>query len=100
MGAPLRGRVLVIDDVITAGTAVREVIAMIQAAGAELAGVVIGLDRQERGTGEMSAVQEVEQSQAVPVLSIINMGHIITYLKSTDQGPLVAMLEYRERYGV
>ena len=100
VGAPLRGRVLVIDDVITAGTAVREVIAMIQAAGAELAGVVIGLDRQERGTGEMSAVQEVEQSQAVPVLSIINMGHIITYLKSTDQGPLVAMLEYRERYGV
>ena len=100
VGAPLRGGVLVIDDVITAGTAVREVIAMIQAAGAELAGVVIGLDRQERGTGEMSAVQEVEQSQAVPVLSIINMGHIITYLKSTDQGPLVAMLEYRERYGV
>ena len=100
VGAPLRGRVLVIDDVITAGTAVREVIAMIQAAGAELAGVGIGLDRQERGTGEMSAVQEVEQSQAVPVLSIINMGHIITYLKSTDQGPLVAMLEYRERYGV
>lgn len=100
VGAPLRGRVLVIDDVITAGTAVREVIAMIQAAGAELAGVVIGLDRQERGTGEMSAVQEVEQSQAVPVLSIINMGHIITYLESTDQGPLAAMLEYRERYGV
>ncbi|CAA0115534.1 Orotate phosphoribosyltransferase [Halioglobus japonicus] len=100
VGAPLRGRVLVIDDVITAGTAVREVIGMIQAAEAELAGVVIGLDRQERGAGEMSAVQEVEQSHNVPVLSIINMGHIIAYLESSDQGPLVAMRTYRERYGV
>ncbi|MCB1705839.1 MAG: orotate phosphoribosyltransferase [Halioglobus sp.] len=100
VGAPLRGRVLVIDDVITAGTAVREVIAMIQGAGAELAGVVIGLDRQERGAGDLSAVQEVEQSQSVPVMSIINMAHIIAYLESADQGPLAAMREYRERYGV
>jgi orotate phosphoribosyltransferase len=100
VGAPLRGRVLVIDDVITAGTAVREVISMIQTAGAELAGVVIGLDRQERGTTELSAVQEVEQSQGAPVLSIITMAHIIAYLESTDQGPLAAMREYRERFGV
>ncbi len=100
VGAPLRGRVLIIDDVITAGTAVREVISMIQDAGAELAGVVIGLDRQERGAGDASAVQEVQQSQGVPVLSIINMGHIIAYLESADQGPLVAMRQYRERYGV
>ena len=100
VGAPLRGRVLVIDDVITAGTAVREVIAMIQGAGAELAGVVIGLDRQERGAGDLSAVQEVEQSQSVPVMSIINMAHIIAYLESADQGALAAMREYRERYGV
>lgn len=100
VGAPLRGRVLVIDDVITAGTAVREVIGMIQAAGAELAGVVIGLDRQERGAGDQSAVQEVEQSHTVPVLSIINMSHIIAYLESEDQGPLQAMRAYRERYGV
>lgn len=100
VGAPLRGRVLVIDDVITAGTAVREVILMIQDAGAELAGVVIGLDRQERGAGDLSAVQEVEQSQGVPVFSIITMGHLIAYLESADQGPLLAMREYRDRYGV
>jgi len=100
VGAPLRGRVLVIDDVITAGTAVREVILMIQNAGAELAGVVIGLDRQERGAGESSAVQDVQQSEGVPVFSIINMGHIIAYLEATDQGPLLAMREYRNRYGV
>jgi orotate phosphoribosyltransferase len=100
VGAPLRGRVLVIDDVITAGTAVREVILMIQNAGAELAGVVIGLDRQERGAGELSAVQEVQQSEGVPVFSIINMGHIIAYLEAADQGPLLAMREYRNRYGV
>jgi orotate phosphoribosyltransferase len=100
VGAPLRGRVLVIDDVITAGTAVREVILMIRTAGAELAGVVIGLDRQERGAGELSAVQEVQQTEGVPVFSIINMGHIIAYLEATDQGPLSAMREYRNSYGV
>ena len=100
VGAPLRGRVLVIDDVITAGTAVREVILMIRSAGAELAGVVIGLDRQERGAGELSAVQQVQQSEGVPVFSIINMGHIIAYLEAADQGPLLAMREYRNRYGV
>jgi orotate phosphoribosyltransferase len=103
VGAPLRGRVLVIDDVITAGTAVREVISMIVNAGADLAGVVIGLDRQERGAGECSAVQEVEQAYGVPVLSIINMGNIIDYLVAADDAPpgaLVAMRHYREHYGV
>lgn len=103
VGAPLEGRVLVIDDVITAGTAVREVIAMINAAGAELAGVAIGLNRQERGAGQLSAIQEVEQAYAVPVLSIIDMSHIIDYLEATDDGPagaLAGMRDYRERYGV
>ncbi len=100
VGGPLRGRVLVIDDVITAGTAVREVILMIRSAGAELAGVVIGLDRQERGAGELSAVQQVQQNEGVPVFSIINMGHIIAYLETADQGPLLAMREYRNHYGV
>jgi orotate phosphoribosyltransferase len=103
VGAPLRGRVLVIDDVITAGTAVREVISMIHAAGAELAGVVIGLDRQERGAGRLSAVQELGLAHDVPVLSIINMGHIIDYLATAEPGPagvLAAMRLYRERYGV
>ena len=103
VGAPLTGRVLVIDDVITAGTAVREVINMIADAGAELAGVVIGLDRQERGAGERSAIQEVEQAYSVPVLSIIDMAHIIDYLENTGddmQDVLVSMRNYRNCYGV
>lgn len=103
VGAPLRGRVLVVDDVITAGTAVREVIAMIEAAGAQLAGVAVGLNRQERGVGALSAIQELEQAYEVPVLSIIDMDHIISYLESGDAsqaGPLQAMKEYRDRYGV
>ncbi len=102
VGAPLRGRVLVIDDVITAGTAVREVIAMIEDAGAELAGVAIGLNRQERGEGELSAIQELEKAHAVPVMSIIDMSHIIAYLEQTGESAeaLVKMKEYRDRYGV
>jgi orotate phosphoribosyltransferase len=103
VGAPLQGRVLVIDDVITAGTAVREVIAMIAEAGAELAGVAIGLDRQERGAGELSAIQEVERAYQVPVLCIINMSHLIDYLENSDSDladALAGMKEYRERYGV
>lgn len=102
VGAPLTGRVLVIDDVITAGTAVREVIAMIEQAGATLAGVAIGLDRQERGAGERSAIQEIEQDYAIPVLSIINMSHIIEYLDARGDaaGSLAQMRAYRDRYGV
>ena len=102
VGAPLCGRVLVIDDVITAGTAVREVIAMIEGAGAELAGVAIGLNRQERGEGELSAIQELEKAYAVPVMSIIDMSHIIAYLEQTGESAeaLEKMKEYRARYGV
>ncbi|RLQ20904.1 orotate phosphoribosyltransferase [Seongchinamella sediminis] len=102
VGAPLRGRVLVIDDVITAGTAVREVIAMIEGAGARLAGVAIGLNRQERGEGELSAIQELEKNYGVPVLSIIDMSHIIAYLEQTGESAevLAKMKEYRDRYGV
>ncbi len=103
VGAPLRGRVLVIDDVITAGTAVREVIAMIEAAGASPAGVAIGLNRQERGAGELSAIQEIEAEYAIPVLSIIEMGDIISYLEAAGDAhadALAAMRSYRERYGV
>tara|TARA_R110001592_G_scaffold363043_1_gene679641 strand:+ start:130128 stop:130775 length:648 start_codon:yes stop_codon:yes gene_type:complete len=104
VGAPLQGRVLIIDDVITAGTAVREVIAMITAVGAELAGVVVGLNRKERGAGELSAIQELEQAYGVPVISIIDMGHIIAYLEAGgDKGlspSLEAMKAYRERFGV
>jgi orotate phosphoribosyltransferase len=103
VGAPLQGRVLVIDDVITAGTAVREVIGMIGDAGAELAGVVIGLDRQERGAGELSAIQEVERAHGVPVLSIITMANLINYLETSRDGAgdaLAAMKRYRGQYGV
>ena len=103
VGAPLRGRVLVIDDVITAGTAVREVIAMIEAAGASPAGVAIGLNRQERGAGELSAIQEIEREYDIPVLSIIDIGHIIAYLEAAGDGQagaLAAMYSYRDRYGV
>lgn len=103
VGAPLRGRVLVIDDVITAGTAVREVIDMIEAAGASLAGVAIGLNRQERGAGELSAIQEIEREYGIPVLSIIDISHIIAYLEAAgdSQASLVAAMQsYRERYGV
>ena len=103
VGAPLEGRVLIIDDVITAGTAVREVIAMIESAGATLAGVAIGLNRQEQGAGELSAIQEVEQAYAVPVLSIVDMSHIIEYLEASGGGPegaLQGMQTYRQRYGV
>ncbi|NND67798.1 MAG: orotate phosphoribosyltransferase [Halioglobus sp.] len=103
VGAPLAGRVLVIDDVITAGTAVREVITMIESAGATLAGVAIGLDRRERGAGELSAIQEVEQQYGVPVLSIVDMDHLIDYLQSASdvpEGALDAMRNYRSEYGV
>ncbi len=103
MGAPLKGRVLVIDDVITAGTAVREVIRIIEDNGAELAGVAIGLDRQERGEGELSALQEIERAHGVPVLSIVGMEHIIDYLEAQNgdsSGAQGAMRAYREQYGV
>jgi orotate phosphoribosyltransferase len=103
VGAPLAGRVLVIDDVITAGTAVREVIAMILDAGAEVAGIAIGLDRQERGQGDLSAIQELEREHGTRVLSIVNLGHLIDYLEDapdlTDD-TLPAVQAYRDRYGV
>ena len=103
VGAPLAGRGLVIDDVITAGTAVREVIGLIEAAGAALAGGVIGLDRQERGSGELSAVQEVERTSGAPVFGIITLADLIEYLQASGAGPagaLVNMQDYRSRYGV
>lgn len=102
VGAPLQGRVLIVDDVITAGTAVREVMGIIQQAGARPAAVLIGLNRQERGQGELSAIQEVEQTFGVPVVSIINLNHIVHYLENQPgQESLVAKVKhYRETYGV
>ena len=85
IGAPVDGRVLVVDDVITAGTAVRESIATIRAAGATPAGVVLALDRQERGIGKLSAVQEVQDAYGIPVINIITLDHLIEYLEAGDQ---------------
>jgi orotate phosphoribosyltransferase len=102
VGAPLKGRVLIVDDVITAGTAVREVMGIIDAAGAKPAAVVIGLNRQEKGQGALSAIQEVEQTFGIPVISIINLNHIIDYLeRQSGQEAMVAKIKaYRTTYGV
>jgi orotate phosphoribosyltransferase len=102
VGAPLEGRVLIIDDVITAGTAIREVMAMVDAADAQPAGVVIGLDRKERGNTEKSAIQEVEQQFDIPVVSIIDIDDILAYLGGKpDMKLLVEQIkEYRQEYGL
>lgn len=102
VGAPLKGRVLIVDDVITAGTAVREVMGIIQAAGAQPAAVVIGLNRQEKGQGELSAIQEVEQTFGIPVISIIKLNHIIDYLEhqSGHEAMVDKIKAYRSTYGV
>ncbi len=102
VGAPLQGKVLIVDDVITAGTAVREVMAIIESAGAKPAAVLIGLNRQEKGKGELSAIQEVEQTFGIPVISIINLNHIIDYLENqVGQEEMVAKIKaYRQTYGV
>ena len=102
VGAPLEGKVLIIDDVITAGTAIREVMAMVDEAGAQAAGVVIGVDRKERGNSNQSAIQEVESEFSIPVASIIDIDDILTYLDSkADMQPLVKQIkQYRQEYGV
>ena len=102
VGAGLQGRILIIDDVITAGTAIRESVEIIQAAGAELTGVVIALDRQERGRGRQSAIQEVEESYGIRVTSIVRLEHLLEYLQG--QAGRAAEVEkiqaYRREYGV
>lgn len=102
VGGPLVGRALIIDDVITAGTAIREAIAMIRREGADVAGVAIGLDRQERGQGEHSAIQELEREQGLSVTSIVTLGDILSYLdEEQSDGELVSKIAaYRQQYGV
>lgn len=102
VGAPLAGRVLVIDDVISAGTSARESAGLIESAGATLCGLAIALDRQERGEGERSAVQEVEEALGIPVASIIGLEHLVAYLEATPghESWRAAMRTYREAYGV
>lgn len=107
VGAPLAGRVLIVDDVITAGTAIRESLAIIRAAGATPVGVALALDRQERGQGELSAVQELERDERVRCVSIVTLAELIAALAQTRAGPmrisaeqLTQLQAYRQRFGV
>jgi orotate phosphoribosyltransferase len=101
VGAPLAGRVLIIDDVMTAGTAIRESVDIIRKAGATPAGVLIALDRQERGQGPKSAVQEVEELFGLPVVSILKLADLISFLETTgNSAQLAAVRSYREQYGI
>ncbi len=102
VGAPLAGRVLIVDDVISAGTACREAAQIVKDNDAKLAGIAISLDRQERGQGTQSAVQEVEQSYGIKVINIIGLEDVIEYIKtSIDDNELIAKIDaYRNQYGV
>ena len=101
IGAPLQGRVLIIDDVISAGTSVRESVDLIKASGATPCGVAIALDRQERGTGSLSAVEEVKKNMGIPVCSIANLEMLIKYLQNQPHMAqnLAAIERYRSEYG-
>jgi orotate phosphoribosyltransferase len=99
VGAELKGDILIIDDVITAGTAIRQSMQLIDSLGAEVKGVTIALDRQEKGQGEKSAIEELRH-QGINVIPIIQLSDIMTYLQqSGDQQQLQAVSEYRQRYG-
>ena len=105
IGAPLAGRVLVIDDVVTAGTAVRESIELIRAAGAQPVGCVFALDRQERGRADLSATQEIEREHGLRCLSVLTLAELVESLASSagqaiSAEQLAALKDYRQRYGV
>ncbi|WP_368890507.1 orotate phosphoribosyltransferase [Morganella morganii] len=102
VGSPLSGRIVVVDDVITAGTAIRESMEIIRQNNASLAGVMLSLDRQEKGKGELSAVQEVERDYGCQVFSIITLNDLISYLAEDPQmdSHLQAVRAYREQYGI
>ena len=102
VGAPLEGGVLIVDDVITAGTAIREAVDIIHAEGGKATGVLIALDRQEKGTGDKSAIQEVQDDYNITVHSIITLDDLIDYLETDEQycSYLTTMKAYRDEYGV
>ena len=104
VGAELSGNVLIVDDVITAGTAVREAAEIISGNGAKLNGIAVAMDRQEKGTGELSAIQEIEQSYQIKVVSIISLQNIVDYLVVSEndklQPYLDAVVAYREEFGI
>lgn len=101
MGAPLRGRVLIVDDVITAGTAIRHSLDLIRSAGAVACGVVLALDRQERGQGPLSAVQEIETEFGIPVVALVRLQDLLDFSAESEQliQHRAALLAYREQYG-
>jgi orotate phosphoribosyltransferase len=102
VGSALQGKIMLVDDVITAGTAIRESMAIIQASGAALAGVLVAIDRQEKGSGELSAIQEVERDFGCAVISIVGLTDLITYLEEQGNSAehLAAVKAYRDQYGV
>jgi orotate phosphoribosyltransferase len=106
VGSPLQGKIMLVDDVITAGTAIRESMEIIKAHGAELSGVLIALDRQEKGQGQLSAIQEVERDFGTQVIAIVTLADVVTYLeeKLSSQPDLATSLtsinKYRESYGI
>ena len=102
VGAALEGRIMLVDDVITAGTAIRESMDIIQAHNAELSGVLIALDRQEKGKGELSAIQEIERDYGCKVLSIVTLADLVSFLadKPEMQQHLETVKTYRENYGI
>jgi orotate phosphoribosyltransferase len=101
VGAPLAGRVLIVDDVITAGTAIRESVEIIRRHRATPAGVLIALDREERGQGERSAVQEVQDNFGLPVVAVLRLKDLLTHLEATGETAILASVRaYRDRYGV
>jgi len=102
VGSALEGRIMLVDDVITAGTAIRESMEIIKANGADLAGVLVAIDRQEKGKGELSAIQEVERDFGCAVVSIVSLTDLVTYLeeKGTNNEHLDAVKAYRAEYGI
>jgi len=102
IGAPLAGRVLIVDDVISAGTSVRESVELIRAAGATPGGVIIALDRMERGQGSLSAVQEVQQDYGMPVVAVATLDDLLSYLGGRPElaQNLQAVIRYRQEYGI
>lgn len=102
VGSELKGKILIVDDVISAGTSVRESVDLIKAHGATPSGVMIALDRQEKGKGDVSAIQEIEANYAMPVNSIVKFEHLITFIESNASvsDNLTAVNAYRKKYGV
>ncbi|KAI8830876.1 orotate phosphoribosyltransferase [Chytriomyces cf. hyalinus JEL632] len=104
VGSPLKGRIVIIDDVITAGTAIRESVDIIKGNGAELAGVLIAIDRQERGVGEtkLSAIEQVQQDYKIPVISIVSLKHVVAYLKEVGgkEKEVESIVSYWKENGV